>query len=192
MRLTSSIEYSNSIQKLQLKMEEVMPRGGARKGAGRPTGQGLYGEPTKAVKIPVSIIDEVKAFAKNSKLSIPLYDFPVEAGVPFLSGDDHSTMYNLSGLNVLNPESCFLAKVSGYSMKNAGIFPDDLLLVDRKREAKNKDIIVTSVDGGVVVKRLDKEKGQLISENEDFKPIQITDYSSLHVWGVVIRVIRDL
>lgn len=29
-----------------------MPRGGARKGAGRPKGSGRYGEPTWAVHIP--------------------------------------------------------------------------------------------------------------------------------------------
>ena len=31
-----------------------MARGGPRKGAGRPKGQGKYGEQTKAVRIPVS------------------------------------------------------------------------------------------------------------------------------------------
>ena len=31
-----------------------MPRGGVRKGAGRPKGQGKYGEQTKAVRIPIS------------------------------------------------------------------------------------------------------------------------------------------
>lgn len=169
-----------------------MPRGGVRPGAGRPKGQGFYGEPTKAVKVPVSMVDDVKAFAKNQTTSVPLYDFPVEAGMPFLSGDDHHTMYKLSSLNVPHPEHCFLARVSGYSMKNAGILPNDLLLVDRKKEAKDKDIVVTSVEGGVVVKRLDIMGGELISENEDFQPIKITDSSNLHVWGVVIRVIRDL
>ena len=34
-------------------------RGGARPGAGRPAGQGQYGEPTKPVRLPVSMIDEV-------------------------------------------------------------------------------------------------------------------------------------
>ena len=36
-----------------------MTRGGARKGAGRPKGQGKYGESTKAVRIPISKIDYV-------------------------------------------------------------------------------------------------------------------------------------
>ena len=169
-----------------------MPRGGARQGAGRPVGKGLYGEPTKAVRIPVSIVDEVKAFAKNITTSIPLYNFTVEAGVPFLSGDDDCKMYPLKNLNISNPNDCFMAKVSGYSMKDAGILPDDLLLVDRKKEAANGDIIVTSIEGGIVVKRLDKINGLLVSENKDFAPIKIADHSNLHVWGVVIKVLREL
>jgi hypothetical protein len=36
-----------------------MPRGGFRKNAGR---KGFYGEKTVAVKIPISRVDEVKAF----------------------------------------------------------------------------------------------------------------------------------
>ena len=169
-----------------------MPRGGARKGAGRPVGQGKYGEPTKAVRVPVSMVDEVKAFAQNMTTSIPLYNFPVEAGTPFLAEDDSCEMYPLREFNVPNPQDCFMAKVSGYSMKDAGILPGDLLLVDRKKEAVDGDIIVTSIEGGIVVKRLDKINGKLISENVDFKPIDITEQSSMHVWGVVIRVVREV
>ncbi len=169
-----------------------MARGGARKGAGRPVGQGKYGEPTKAVRIPVSIVDEVKAFAQSMTTAIPLYNFPVEAGTPFLAEDDSCEMYPLSEFNVPNPKDCFMAKVSGESMKDAGILPDDLLLVDRKKEATDGDIIVTSIEGGIVVKRLDKTNGKLISENKDFAPIDITEQSGLHVWGVVIRVVREV
>ncbi len=39
-----------------------MPRGGKRKGAGRKVGSGKYGEPTKPVRVPVSLIDKVKVF----------------------------------------------------------------------------------------------------------------------------------
>lgn len=33
--------------------------GGARKGAGRPIGTNRYGEPTKAMRIPISLIPEI-------------------------------------------------------------------------------------------------------------------------------------
>ncbi|MEM7617129.1 MAG: S24 family peptidase [Pseudomonadota bacterium] len=94
-------------------------------------------------------------------------------------------------MNIANPKDCFMAKFSGYSMKDAGILPNDLLLVDRKKEVSNGDIIVTAIKDGIVVKRLDKINGKLISENKDCKPIDITDQSDMHVWGVVIRVVRE-
>lgn len=34
--------------------------GGARKGAGRPIGTNRYGEPTKAMRIPISLIAEIE------------------------------------------------------------------------------------------------------------------------------------
>ena len=39
-----------------------MGSGGARKGAGRPKGQGKYKEPTKPVRIPESMITDVMKY----------------------------------------------------------------------------------------------------------------------------------
>jgi hypothetical protein len=36
-----------------------MPKGGARKGAGRPLGTGPYGEKTVIVRLPVSLADQI-------------------------------------------------------------------------------------------------------------------------------------
>lgn len=44
-----------------------MPKGGKRKGAGRKTGSGKYGEPTTPVRIPVSLVDIVLNFVKKLK-----------------------------------------------------------------------------------------------------------------------------
>ena len=44
-----------------------MPRGGARKGAGRKLGSGKYKEPTKPVRIPISLIDKVLNFINQLK-----------------------------------------------------------------------------------------------------------------------------
>ncbi len=42
-----------------------MPRGGKRNGAGRPKGTGKFGEPTKAVRLPVSQIEPVMEFVEQ-------------------------------------------------------------------------------------------------------------------------------
>lgn len=172
-----------------------MPKGGARIGAGRPKGQGRFGEPTKIMRIPVSMMDIVKNMieSKNKNLALPLYDLAFSAGIPATSENDNYELYNLNERFLVDdPDNHFLVKVSGYSMKDAGILPDDILLVNRKKEAKNGDIIIAFVDGGMVVKKLSHINGitTLISANDDYPDIK-DENQNLHLWGVVTRVIRD-
>jgi SOS-response transcriptional repressor LexA len=91
-----------------------------------------------------------------------------------------------------NPDDHFLVKVSGYSMKDAGILPDDILLVNKSKEARDGDIIIASVDNGAVVKRLSQKNGvtKLVSENDDYPDIE-DEEQNFHFWGVVAKVIRE-
>ena len=54
-------------------------RGGARPGAGRPKGQGPYGEATKPVRIPLSKIDQVLQFIRKGDMQLPLFSCAVAA-----------------------------------------------------------------------------------------------------------------
>ena len=171
-------------------MSEIVKK---KKGRGRPFGKGPYGTATKAIRVPVDMVDEIKNFAKNRNNPIPLYDMKVEAGTPNITDSEDYKLYNLNqNIIITDPNNYFLVKVSGYSMKNAGIIPDDMLLVDRKKEAKDGDIIVASINDGAVVKRLSQKDGitKLISENDDYDNIE-DQTLNLHLWGVVTRVIRD-
>ena len=172
-----------------------MKRGGARKGAGRPSGQGRYGEPTKIMRVPVSMMDTVKDMmeSKTKDFALPLFDMKVEAGVPNFTDSDNYELYNLGEkFMAQNPNDHFLVKVSGYSMKDAGILPDDILLVNKSKEARDGDIIVASINDGAVVKRLSQKDGvtKLISDNDDYDNIE-DQTLNLHPWGVVTKVIRD-
>ena len=63
-----------------------MQHGGKRAGAGRPKGQGKFGEKTKAVRLPVSFMDSVMKFVANKGYKLPLFGSKVPAGFP--SKDD--------------------------------------------------------------------------------------------------------
>ena len=170
-------------------------RGGARPGAGRPKGQGRYGEPTRIMRVPISMMGIVKDMMENKMkdFAIPLYDMTVSAGTPSITDSDNYELHNLNEKFLINdPDNHFLVKVSGYSMKDAGILPNDLLLVNRKKEARNGDVIVASINDGVVVKRLSVKNGvtKLISDNDDYDNIE-DQTLNLHPWGVVTKVIRD-
>ena len=42
--------------------------GGKREGAGRKVGTGKYGEPTKAMRVPASLVKDVKDFIQLKKI----------------------------------------------------------------------------------------------------------------------------
>jgi DNA polymerase V len=194
-----------------------MPRGGKRQGAGRPVGTGKYNETTKAIRLPISLADEIlEALTKdpqnsqniepativssifrtdnNTKSRIPLYLNPVAAGFPAPTEDYIEGKIDLNRHLVKHPESTFLVRVVGDSMQDAGIHPRDLLVVDRSLEPISGKVVIAVVNGELTVKRLRKHRNKLwlMPENSDFQPIEIDENVDLHIWGVVTNVIHAL
>ena len=77
-------------------------------------------------------------------------------------------------------------------MEGAGIFSNDVLVVDRSIPPKHNTIVVAAIYGEMVVKRLhsEGEKHILISENEDYKPIEVNENDDCVIWGVVVGSVR--
>ncbi len=171
-----------------------MPRGGARKGAGRPKGQGKFGEQTKAIRIPISKVEYVSKVISHVLYEIPLYGNKVAAGFPSPADDYLEDKIDLNQYLVRHPASTFLVRASGESMINAGIFPNDILVVDRSLKAEDGKVVIAVVDGELTVKRY-KKKGnniELVPENDEYKKIVIEKESEAYIWGVVTNVIHPL
>jgi DNA polymerase V len=189
-----------------------MPRGGKREGAGRPAGTGKYGEKTKAVRLPISIADEILTSLQQSpekpeivvdsifkpdgqtRYRVPLYLNPIAAGLPAVTDDYIEGKIDLNRHLIKHPESTFLVRVTGESMKDAGIHPNDLLVVDRAIEPISGKVVIAVVDGELTVKRLRKHRDRLwlMPENPEYPPIEINENMELHIWGVVTNVIHAL
>lgn len=170
-----------------------MTRGGARSGAGRPKGKGRYQESTKPLRIPVSLTESVLHFVEQKGYKLPLYASTVSAGAPFPADDQMTAQLDLHELLVKNPSSSFLVRVTGESMRNAGIFHDDILIVDRSLAAANGKVVIAALQGQLTVKRLKtlaNGKVFLMPENEDFDPIEVSADEDIHIWGVVTKVIH--
>ncbi len=169
-----------------------MGYGGARKGAGRPQ---RYGEPTKQIRVPLSAVSSVLKFIAGKGSLLPLYDSKVAAGSP-VEADDHSeASVNLNDFLVKNPSATFLVRVSGHSMKDAGINENDILIVDRSIAPSNGKVVVAAVDGLLTVKRISKTRDGklfLMPENSDYSPIEIKEGNDIHVWGVVTNAIHAI
>lgn len=167
-----------------------MTHGGARKGAGRP---GPFGEKTKPVRLPVSLIGTIQKFIAHKGYQLPLYHSKVQAGFPSPAEDYIAERLNLNDLLIKHPAATFFVQVTGHSMIDAGIHEGDILIVDRSVAPADKKIIVVAIDGQLTVKRLRKQKdGQfiLMPENSAFQPIMLTAEMNIHIWGVVTNVIH--
>ncbi|MDA0967507.1 MAG: translesion error-prone DNA polymerase V autoproteolytic subunit [Proteobacteria bacterium] len=171
-----------------------MTRGGLRKGAGRPKGQGKFGEKTTPIRVPESMVDEVLGFVNLKGYKLPLYASKVQAGFPSPADDFMEGKLDLNSHLVKHPTATFFVRVSGDSMIEAGIHPDDILIVDRSLEPKHGKIVIAALDGELTVKRLHRtsSKTYLMPENKRFSPIEITEDSDMSIWGVVTNVIHPL
>jgi DNA polymerase V len=171
-----------------------MPKGGQRLGAGRPQGSGKFGATTKAIRIPISDIENVLRCVQNKFYRLPFYHHTVSAGFPSPTEDEREDRLDLNELLIEHPSATFFLRVSGSSMIKAGIHHNDILIVDRSLEATHGKIVIAAVNGELTVKRLfiDANKVQLVAENDTYRPIEITEDIELHIWGVVTNVIHSL
>ena len=130
----------------------------------------------------------------NEENAIPYALSTVSAGFPSPADDYIEHNLSLTELLIHNHLSTFLMKASGDSMIDAGINHDDILVVDRSLEAKNRDIIIAILEGNLTVKRLlIKTDGSILlkSENPLYANIQMSEMAELEIWGVVTSSIQQ-
>jgi len=131
-------------------------------------------------------------FEARGRLRIPLVAAKVQAGFPSPADDHMERSLDLNEHLVANPASTFFVRVQGDSMRDAGIFGGDILVVDRSVEPKDRQIVVAMLDGDFTVKRLRKrgDKVFLEAENNAYPPIEVTENQELVIWGAVAYVIH--
>ena len=129
----------------------------------------------------------------RTKQRLPLYLSKVRAGFPSPADDYLDRKLDLNEFLIKQPAATFFVKMTSDSMITAGIQSGDILIVDRSQEARHNKIVVAVVNGEFTVKRIHKKAGKLflLSENPEFKPIEITDGTDFEIWGVVLHVIHS-
>lgn len=101
---------------------------------------------------------------------------------------------DLNELCIQHPAATFFVRVQGESMVDAGIFPNDVLVVDRSLRAKHGDIVIASLESEMTVKELHLSPlpVRLLPKNSAYQPIVIEGDMVMEVFGVVTNVIRSL
>ncbi len=122
------------------------------------------------------------------------YDPPVIiCGFPSPAEDYKEDMLNFNEFLETDKPSVYVLRAKGYSMTEAGIFPEDLIVVDRAKEAKHNSLIIASVDGCFTLKRLLlKPRLVLHAENPEYSDIVLHNMEELQVFGVVTAIVRKL
>tara|TARA_B100001250_G_scaffold414482_1_gene453147 strand:+ start:3908 stop:4306 length:399 start_codon:yes stop_codon:yes gene_type:complete len=124
----------------------------------------------------------------------PIYFFNtvVSAGFPSPAGDIFASKINLEDYLIKNPTTTIFITVSGDSMKDVGIFSGDMLIVDKSINPRNNHVILCTLDGQFLVKKLYRIKNsiKLISENKNYPLININKYDDFKIFGVVIASVK--
>lgn len=129
----------------------------------------------------------------QNKLAIPLFMERVSAGFPSPAQDYVEQTLDLNELCIKHPAATFFVRVEGDSMIEAGIYPNDILVVDRSVQAEHGDIVIAGLHGELTVKELElRPTVRLVPRNNAYKPIEIPDGCELDIFGVVTNVIRDM
>lgn len=93
---------------------------------------------------------------------------------------------------IINKPATFFMRVSGSSMVNAGIYDDDIVIVDKSIKPQNGKIVIAVLDGELLIRRYERtmHKLRLVPETTKLAPIEVGEFSDCKIWGVVTCVIR--
>lgn len=134
---------------------------------------------------------------RAARAPVPLVAGPVRAGFPSPAQDYLEGSLDLNEHLIRHPAATFIVRVEGESMTGAGIFPGDLLVVDRSVEPRDGHVVIAAVGGELTVKRLKSRAGRwtLVAEHPGYPPIALdggVDGEGSAIWGVVTSAVRRL
>tara|TARA_Y100001968_G_scaffold333676_1_gene398266 strand:+ start:2498 stop:2914 length:417 start_codon:yes stop_codon:yes gene_type:complete len=131
---------------------------------------------------------------KRSKLLVPLCKVSISAGFPSPAEEYMEASIDLNEELIKHPISTFFLRVSGNSMRGAGVHNGDLLIVDRSINPAPGHIVVAVLDGEFTLKKLVLHKNNLYLEaaNPSNPPIDIRRYGEMQIWGVATYSIHSL
>lgn len=141
---------------------------------------------TRAISLPGVSVGPVAEETDPRANQVPVVG-NVAAGSPILAQEcieDYLT-FDTQGLSGEH----FALRVRGESMLNAGILPDDLVVVHRQQEVRNGEIVVALFEDEATVKTYQRKNGQvwLLPENPEYEPI---DGTYAEIIGKVVAVVR--
>ena len=137
----------------------------------------------------------IKILSGTFETKLELEHAAVVAGFPSPADDYKHDRLDFNRDYIRHPEASFYGDVDGDSMKDAGIFDGDRVIIDRAVEAHDGSIVVAFWNGEFTMKYLDlthKKDGyiELRPANTNYPTFRVEAGDNFEVWGVVIHLIR--
>ena len=133
---------------------------------------------------------------KNGQIGgpkMPMFTEAVAAGFPSPATDYCESRLDLNELCVKHPAATYFVRAQGDSMIDAGIFPGDVLVVDRSITAQHGDIVIAALNGELTVKRLEtRPHKRLVPMNSKYAPIEIPEDTDIEIFGVATTAVHSL
>ena len=120
-------------------------------------------------------------YENTQAMDIPLLG-KVTAGSPIEAIENPNEYFTVPSSLVNGKKEIFALNVSGDSMINAGIFDNDIVIIEKSNTAHNGDIVVAmNDDNEVTIKRFYKENNhfRLQPENDYMEPIILDNVTIL-------------
>nr|WP_247652177.1 translesion error-prone DNA polymerase V autoproteolytic subunit [Serratia symbiotica] len=123
-----------------------------------------------------------------------LHDTGIACGFPSPAQDYLEQRLSLDDICIRFPESTYLVRADGHSMRDAGILDSDLLVVECCYPARHGDIVIATVDGAFTCKRLQLHpRPLLLPANPAFAPIEVDNEDmETVIFGAVRYAIHTL
>ena len=119
-----------------------------------------------------------------------LAEATVQAGFPTPALGDRQDTITIDDYLIERPSKTVLITVKGDSMVDAGIVPDDVVIVEKRAMANVGDIVVAIINNEFTLKTLGREGNQfvLIPANKDYPVIRPKE--QFEIFGVVVGQFR--
>lgn len=114
----------------------------------------------------------------------------VVAGYPSPAEEELLDVLNLEEYLIHNKDGTYMLRVQGDSMIEAGILPGDIVLVERRTQAKHGDIVIAQVDSEWTIKTFCKRGRRITLEAANKKYAPVVPKEELRIAAVVCGLVR--
>jgi repressor LexA len=146
----------------------------------------------RAIEIRFDPDTELQMAAQPPKL-VPLVG-DIAAGAPIIAEERVEALYPLPR-DLVGEGTLFMVRVRGESMLQAGVLPDDYVVVRQQPTVEQGEMCAAMVDGEATVKFFRRTRAGdvfLDPANEGYEPIPVTAEQDAAILGKIVAVLRSL